>query len=209
MPVMDGIEATRQLRQMPQFATLPIVALTAGAFKSQQDAAHAAGMTHFISKPFDVPSTIAMIQRLTWRRAALDAQHETQALGLTPTAAIGVDAATNPEVMDMAKGLDTWDDMSTYQDYLQRFVATYRNAVVALNDSLRHDDRPAAIALAHKLAGVAANMALPQTFRSAAEVERVLKNELDPTLALAHLDAALLVVLATVARLAASTAPQK
>ena len=72
MPVMGGMEATRQLRLMPQFANLPIVALTAGAFKSEQEAAHAAGMTHFISKPFDVPSTIALIQRLTLS-APLDA----------------------------------------------------------------------------------------------------------------------------------------
>jgi CheY-like chemotaxis protein len=72
MPVMGGVEATRQLRLMPQFANLPIVALTAGAFKSQQEAAYAAGMTHFISKPFDVPSTIALIQRLTLS-APLDA----------------------------------------------------------------------------------------------------------------------------------------
>jgi PAS domain S-box-containing protein len=67
MPVMDGIEATRQLRAMPCFATLPIVALTAGAFQSHHDAARAVGMSHFITKPFDIPLTIALIRRLTGR----------------------------------------------------------------------------------------------------------------------------------------------
>jgi PAS domain S-box-containing protein len=65
MPVMDGIEATRQLRAMPRFAELPIVALTAGAFQSHHDAAREAGMSHFITKPFDIPLTIALIRRLT------------------------------------------------------------------------------------------------------------------------------------------------
>ncbi|MDB5959117.1 MAG: hypothetical protein JWP59_411 [Massilia sp.] len=65
MPVMDGIEATRQLRAMPRFARLPIVALTAGAFQSHHDAAREAGMSHFITKPFDIPLTIALIRRLT------------------------------------------------------------------------------------------------------------------------------------------------
>ena len=67
MPVMDGIEATRRLRAMPRFDRLPIVALTAGAFQSHHDAARAAGMTHFITKPFDIPLTIALIRRLTGR----------------------------------------------------------------------------------------------------------------------------------------------
>ena len=65
MPVMDGIEATRQLRTMARFDRLPIVALTAGAFQSHHDAARAAGMSHFITKPFDIPLTIALIRRLT------------------------------------------------------------------------------------------------------------------------------------------------
>ena len=70
MPVMDGMEATRQLRRLPQFTDLPIVALTAGAFKSQHSAALAAGMTHIVGKPFDAQALIALIQRLR-RRSGL------------------------------------------------------------------------------------------------------------------------------------------
>ena len=82
MPVMDGIEATRRLRALPRFAHLPIVALTAGAFQSHHDAARAAGMSHFITKPFDIPLTIALIRRLTGRPDAGEAP--AAALSATP-----------------------------------------------------------------------------------------------------------------------------
>jgi CheY-like chemotaxis protein len=68
MPVMYGIEATRRLRAMARFAKLPIVALTAGAFQTHHDEARAAGMTDFITKPFDIPLTMALIRRLTGRQ---------------------------------------------------------------------------------------------------------------------------------------------
>ncbi len=197
MPVLDGIEATRQLRCMPQFADLPIVALTAGAFKSQQDAAHAAGMTHFISKPFDVPSTIALIQRLCRRPASpgaevLAADHQPAALPL-PTLGLA-----SGSVMDVAQGLEIWMDMPSYQDYLQRFVAIYHDAVALMRASLARGDRPGAAALAHKLAGVAANLALPDTRRLAAEAERVLRSAHDATPALAELALALAIALSAI-----------
>ncbi|WP_343732895.1 response regulator [Duganella sp.] len=64
MPVLDGYEATRLLRQMPAFASLPIVALTAGAFKSQQDEAREAGMDAFVAKPFNVDELMDVVWRL-------------------------------------------------------------------------------------------------------------------------------------------------
>jgi CheY-like chemotaxis protein len=51
MPVMNGLEATRLIRQDPRFAALPILAMSAGVTLNEQDACDAAGMTGFVSKP--------------------------------------------------------------------------------------------------------------------------------------------------------------
>ena len=56
MPVMDGYEATRAIREMsnPQKAKTPIIAMTANAFKEDELAAEKAGMQGHIPKPIDV-----------------------------------------------------------------------------------------------------------------------------------------------------------
>lgn len=53
MPVMDGLEAIRQLRQNPAFKNLPIISLTAFAQKSDVQDCIAAGANAYISKPVD------------------------------------------------------------------------------------------------------------------------------------------------------------
>lgn len=63
MPVMDGYEATKQIRQMerPDTAALPIVAMTANAFAEDIQKSFEAGMDAHITKPLDIPKMIQMI----------------------------------------------------------------------------------------------------------------------------------------------------
>lgn len=105
-------------------------------------------------------------------------------------------------VMDAAQGLAIWSDQPSYQTYLRRFVGSYGDAVTAIRARLAHSDRPGAAALAHKLSGVAANLALPDTRRAAQEAERLLRAQDDPEVALADLSRALVAVLAAIHRYA-------
>ncbi|WP_321532188.1 bacteriohemerythrin [uncultured Desulfuromonas sp.] len=53
MPVMDGLEATKQIRKRPQYNSLPILAMTANASVEDKENCLAAGMQDVISKPVD------------------------------------------------------------------------------------------------------------------------------------------------------------
>jgi len=53
MPVMDGYEASRKIREQKQFRTLPIIAMTANAMKSDKEKVLAVGMNDHIAKPIN------------------------------------------------------------------------------------------------------------------------------------------------------------
>jgi CheY-like chemotaxis protein len=61
MPRLDGPDATRALRQLPQARGLPVVALTANAFAQDRARCLEAGMDDFIAKPVDPDQLFATV----------------------------------------------------------------------------------------------------------------------------------------------------
>ncbi|MCP1441040.1 signal transduction histidine kinase [Pseudomonas sp. GGS8] len=63
LPVIDGYEATRQIRQLPGCADVPIIALTANALQGDREACLSAGMNDYLAKPFKRTDLQQILQR--------------------------------------------------------------------------------------------------------------------------------------------------
>ncbi len=173
MPQMDGYEATRRIRSSSALAGLPVIALTAGAFKSQQDSALAAGMNAFVAKPFEVPELIATIIRCTPGRYRRELD---QALD-TPLAATSspVLEAIDPDSLDIQKGLAYWRDEPVYMRYMAQFARRYGGIVETLEAQMKRHDIVQACADMHRMRGAAASLAMPNLTKITALIEERLR----------------------------------
>ena len=69
LPVLDGLEATRQLKADPATSAIPILALTAHATDDDRAKALAAGCDDYDTKPIELPRLLGKMEALAARRA--------------------------------------------------------------------------------------------------------------------------------------------
>lgn len=77
MPKLNGLEATRAIREIPQHRQTPILAMTANAFAEDKSLCLAAGMNDFLVKPFEPATLFGHV--LQWLDTSLSGQHAPQA----------------------------------------------------------------------------------------------------------------------------------
>lgn len=69
LPVMNGIEALRRLRDDPETASIPVIAVTASVTSSEREKVAAAGFNDYLSKPIDMQSFTETVDRLVGAQA--------------------------------------------------------------------------------------------------------------------------------------------
>jgi two-component system, sensor histidine kinase and response regulator len=162
MPVMDGLEATRRIRANPDFAELPIIAITANALPRDRDRCLAAGMNDFLSKPVYAAQLTTMLGK--WLGIEVDPAPGT-------ASAEPVAAGAKP-VLNLAGALRHFDgNRKLYLELLTIFRQHHFGDMQQLRQALAVGEHKTAHRLAHTLKGVAGNLSMPRLQQIARQIE--------------------------------------
>ena len=165
MPVMDGLTATRQLRQNPAWARLPVLAMTANAMSGDREQCLEAGMNGHIAKPIDPDALFAALLQWIALPHTGGASGKTVALQPAVPGAPSLAPADTPDPLTHIEGLDTATGLrrvlgkrTAYESLLRKFVAGQGSAVKEARAHLAAAQPEAAQRAMHTLKGTAATI---------------------------------------------------
>jgi len=161
MPVMDGYEATRNIRQDARWQTLPIIAMTAHAMARDREKCLAVGMNDFISKPFEPAELFDVLAR--WRP-----EHRV----LPPSRPMAAEHPTEPAVFSIEMGLKhCFGKRDILEKLLRIFLDNRRHSIDEMRTALAAGDTGQAAAVAHALKANAGTIGAERLAASAMAAE--------------------------------------
>ena len=169
MPVMDGYEATRLLREMAP--ALPVVGLTAHAFTQAREEAAQAGMVDYVTKPYMLDALVDVIRRhvRTEPGASTDALPMPRSLSALPH---------HEGPSDWQAMRDHFKAQPGLFDRLLVVASQCLPGVLAqLEQALLHRDPAELAKVAHEIKGIALNLRAPTLARLAASTQEQARHE--------------------------------
>jgi two-component system sensor histidine kinase/response regulator len=152
MPVMDGMTATRKIREWETSGHIPIIALTANAMTGDRELCEAAGMDGYLTKPIEVERLRNILAKFGLEKpdaAAADCA-ATNVAGHSAGPAAPVDLGRFHSVTD--------GDQAFAQELASAFILSGEQQVAEIAAALAQNQRAAVAKAAHKLKGACANI---------------------------------------------------
>ena len=173
MPVMDGLTATRAIRNLERFAGLPIIAMTAHTMAHEREKSIAAGMNDHIGKPFDETSFYGALEK--WLPAAKKDQQPVAESHPTPVNEVSG--------LPPLRGVDTRAGLALllgnearYRHWLSDFTVEAPVAARQIRQALTAGESEAASLAAHTLKGRTGMLGMTELNRIAAALEMAIRN---------------------------------
>ena len=168
MPVMDGLAATRELRTLPGWVKVPILAMTANAFAEDRDRCFAAGMDDYVAKPVMPDRLYRTLDRWLNIKPDRPAVPARRPAGHDPLA--GIDG------LDATAGLaNVRGNVETHHRLLRLFASMHRDDVERWRRLRESGEREAARRLAHSLKGSAGVLGITGVQQHAAALDAAMR----------------------------------
>ncbi|MEJ2791927.1 response regulator [Iodobacter sp. LRB] len=178
MPVMDGIAATQKIRGWPDFASLPIVAMTANAMQADQERCAAAGMNGHVAKPIEPHDLwMALLRWIPPRPVNLQC-------GVLSVPGKNSDLVLKSKLealdvpgLDVAAGSRRVLGKETlYLEMLRKFIHGQSAVITEINVALEEKDVLTAERLLHSSKSIAASIGAVDLADLAAELESLVRH---------------------------------
>ncbi len=194
MPVLDGLAATKQIRQAERSIRVPIVALTADAMKGDRERCIDAGMDDYLSKPFQSADLLMMLNRWVSEKPNTDEAIEIVAPepdlspepckdpeDRQPEVVTSISSAQDDVQRFDPKPLSAIRNLGQGQDIMVRIIGMFKDstpeAVDEMRQSLKDGDNECLRRVAHTLKSSAANLGAMEISALARHIEQAAREE--------------------------------
>jgi len=175
MPVMDGYEAARKIRQEWATERLPIIAMSADAMTGVVEKVKAAGMDDYIMKPVDIYEMFKTL--IKWVKPGQGGGPSIPA-SVDKREPAAEEAFTSIEGLNMKEGLSrVAGNRAMYRSFLRTFAEQNHDISARILQRFETGDKATAERMVHTLKGVAGNIGAARLHEAASALEKAIKGQ--------------------------------
>ncbi len=177
MPVMDGFEATRKIREFFGNNDLPIIAMTAAVMQDDRERCSAAGMVDFVAKPINPDELTAILKK--WLKISETAHVIPDEVTICTKATQPLESMSGFDIAAALRRMNGNENL--LRSLLLQFVQEHANAAEELKALLSEGKTYEAQHLAHTIKGAAGTVGAVRLAEAASALEQELRTGVDPS----------------------------
>jgi len=175
MPVMDGYQATREIRKDERLKDLPIIAMTAHAMIGDRQRCLDVGMNDYVSKPVDPEELFSTLVKWIKPGERVIPDHLVAGTDEEAPEDEGPPLSDLPGISVKSGLTKVGSNRKLYRKLLGKFRRNHTDVAIDIKNALDKDDPETATRLAHTVKGVAGNIGARSLHLAAADLDAALR----------------------------------